>query len=131
MNLAAQLQAPRDTCRILRSHRSIPLRARASRESPWPSAQRCELLRSQNRAAKIADRSGAPRVDRPAYARWSENVCRQLSQLAPHQLLNVLDINSHRHRPGDILPAGALPEFSAPKIVVGHKDNSAHDANPA
>ena len=41
------------------------------------------------------------------------------------------DINSHRHRPGDILPAGALPEFSAAEIVVGHQDNSAHDANPA
>src|SRR5512141_3044139 len=124
MNLAAQLRAPPDTCRILRSHRLIPLRARASRESPCPSARRFELLRSQTHAAKIAGRSAAPRVHRPAYARWSENVCRQLSQPATHRLLSVLDINSHRHRPGDILPAGALPEFSTPKIVVGHKDKS-------
>ena len=41
----------------------------------------------------------------------------------------LLDIDSHRHRAGNILPARALPEFSTAEIVVGHQDNSAHDAN--
>jgi len=44
---------------------------------------------------------------------------------------SLLDINSHRHCPGDILPTGALPEFSTSQIIVGHQDKSAHDANPA
>ena len=40
----------------------------------------------------------------------------------------LLNINSHRHRSGNILPAGALPEFSAAEIGVGYQDNSAHDS---
>src|SRR6266513_3863908 len=133
MNLAlqTQLRAPPDTCRILRSRRLIPLRARASPESPWPFARHSELLQSKNRASKIADRSAAPRVHHPAYARWCGNICCQLSQPATHKPLNLLDINSHRHRPRDILPAGALPEFSTAKIVVSHQDKSAHNASLA
>jgi hypothetical protein len=43
----------------------------------------------------------------------------------------LLDINSHRNGAGNILPAGALPEFSTAEIVIGHQDNSAHDASLA
>src|SRR5262249_46467707 len=131
MNLAAHLRAPPDTFRILRSHRSIPLRAHAFREWPSPSHRRCELLQSQNRAAKIADRSAAPRVHRPVYANGSGNFSSNFSQLKTQQMLTLLDINSHRHRPGNILPAGALPEFSTAEIVIGHQDNGAYDANTA
>src|SRR5689334_10984950 len=80
MNLARQLRARRDTYRSLRLHRLIRLLARASRESPSPFARRCEPLRSQTRAAKIADRSAALRDHPLAYARWSGNVSRQLSR---------------------------------------------------
>ncbi len=38
----------------------------------------------------------------------------------------TLNINSHGYRAGDMLPAGALPEFSAAKVVVGHQDYGAH-----
>ena len=42
-----------------------------------------------------------------------------------------LNINSHRHRAGNVLPAGAFPKFSTAEIVVGHQDNRAHNANPS
>jgi hypothetical protein len=42
-----------------------------------------------------------------------------------------LNINSHCHRPRNILPAGALPEFSAAEIVIGYQNNSAYYANSA
>ena len=44
---------------------------------------------------------------------------------------SLLDINSHRNRAGNVLPAGALPEFSAAKIVIGHQDNRAHNTDPS
>src|SRR5215472_7623050 len=80
MNFAAELRALRDTCRILHSHRLIPLRARASRESPWPFARRWQPRQSQNHEAKIADQSAEPRARCPACAKWSGNVYRQLSR---------------------------------------------------
>ena len=46
-------------------------------------------------------------------------------------LVIFLDINSHCDRPMDIFPAGALPEFSTAKIVVGHQNDGAYDTRLA
>ena len=37
----------------------------------------------------------------------------------------TLNINSHGYGAEDVLPTGALPEFSAAKVVVDHQDNRA------
>ena len=171
MNLAAQLRAPRDTCRIRRLRRLIPLLARASRELPWPSARRCELFndklvrqeslidqlhrafivrRTPDRSKMFAANFHELDCVSSHFASWLGQLRAKLKipvyfRFAAHSPPieggkpylhcspvcidhSLLDINSHRNRAGNILPAGALPEFSTAEIVVGHQDNSAHDA---
>ena len=44
---------------------------------------------------------------------------------------NILKINSHRDGAGYLLPAAALPEFTAARIIVRHHDNDALNPGPA
>ena len=44
---------------------------------------------------------------------------------------NILKINSHRDGTSYLLPAAALPEFTAARIIVRHHDNDALDPGPA